>query len=114
MDKLFSPPPLMTIGVRRRQYLSLSVFEDFNGCTVYVNMVLDVFSANRRDRQHSGIGTAYFLSVTGQPISSQGLTHDIQKVIHRPNVVHTTYNRSVYLRARFPGTQDFGQDQRRV
>lgn len=77
-------------------------------------MLPNVFSANRCDRQHSGFGTAYILSVTGQPISSQGLTHDIQKVIHRPNAVHTTYNRRVHLRARFSGKQDSGQDQRRV
>lgn len=77
-------------------------------------MLSNVFSANRCDRQHSGFGTAYILSVTGQPISSQRPTHNIQKVIHRPNVMHTTYNRRVHLRARFPGKQDFGQDQQRV
>jgi len=70
-----------------------------------------VFSENRGDRQHSGIGTAYLLPVTGQAISSQGRVHDSQKDIHRPDGVHTFQYRSVHLRVGFLGTEDLGRDQ---
>lgn len=80
-------------------------------CTICVDVLPDVFSENRGDRQHSGIGTAYLLPVTGQAISSQGRVHDSQKDIHRPNGVHTPQYRIVHLRVGFLGTEDFDRDQ---